>query len=358
MIYSIKKVYVALVLAVFLAFMLVQMPPTYSAEVTNPEKALTFLTDVVKLDMTEYNVTRVSNFVEYPTDLGGIAQEEVTYTLESNGSKLDASFRFRNNFLSWCKLYILEGSPLYAQQSTNVLDAAKGLLDRYQAYMGGASYLQTMHNMLDTITETKTMTTTSGNVKLTISNGAYAYTEWMYTSNGIDFDRKRIHFSFENGAFRSFRDDWDLYKIGSDSLDVPKEEAISIARDYAKTVTWKLYMENGTWVEVKDALVDEHVEAELLIGTSREPLTLYPYWRIQLYFDWIYQGNVYGITVALWADTGEILYYEPMAFLGDPPIPEFPSWTPLLFSFIALAGALAFYKRRLRKPQQSRPPSL
>lgn len=72
---------VALVLAVVLALPLLQVPNASSAEFSAPETALTFLADVIGLDMTKYNATLTNNRVEYPPDLGGLPQEYVDYTL-------------------------------------------------------------------------------------------------------------------------------------------------------------------------------------------------------------------------------------------------------------------------------------
>jgi len=62
----VKRITSTIVLLLVLAFPLLLMPKAYSAELTAPEKTLTFLTDVVKLDMTKYTVTLVSNWVDYP----------------------------------------------------------------------------------------------------------------------------------------------------------------------------------------------------------------------------------------------------------------------------------------------------
>jgi uncharacterized protein YuzE len=216
----------------------------YSIEPTAPEKTLIFLKDIVRLDLARYNVTLVSNVVEYPDDLGGLAEEHGYYTLESNESKLDVTYTFRNNILYYCNIGSVVGSPLYAQPpSSNVLDTAKSVLERYQTY-ADASYLQVMRGMLDTVTEVKDMTTTSDNVKLKLSTkGDITQFNWMYTSNGIDFTWKGTSVYFERGHLTFFLDGWYLYKIGSDSINVAEKEATSIARDYAKTVPWKLYKE-------------------------------------------------------------------------------------------------------------------
>ncbi len=300
---SIKKLNVALVLVMFSVLLLLQVSTACSAEFSAPEKALTFLTDIIGLDMTKYDATLTNNHVEYPSDLNGLAKEYVDYTIGSIESNLDVAIRFRNGSLVYCKIYAYNNSLRFVNPSTSVLDATKDILQKYQTYAGG-SYIQTMRDMLDTVTDVKNMTKSVGNIKLKISTGTDTCIDWMYTSNGIDFEKKRIHFSFRDGTFRSFRDDWSLYKIGSDSVIVSEEDAISIAMDATKNMP-KLHgsVDNET-VVLQPRVVEEPVEAELMVGI-KEPLTLYPLWHVQLYFDKLY-GNYYGVAVDVWANTKEI----------------------------------------------------
>lgn len=288
----------------------------YPEEWSAPDEALSFITNVVRLDMTKYDVKQVRN-LDYPSDLTGLAQERVIITLESGESKLDVICGFRKNALSDCTLYVLEGSPLFAQPSTNVLDAAKGFLDRHLTY-SGASYLQTMRNMLDSVNETKTVTTTSGNVKLEVSiEGDDASIYWIYTVNGLDIDRNNIRLSFLDGSFETFSDNWNLHKVGSTDVNVSEEEAIEIAVNRAKKYSWRVWV--GEWIEVKDFnIVEENIKTEFGFG-EREPFVLYPCWRILLPLDKVYPGFVACIAVALWADTAEIAYCQELGASGEPP---------------------------------------
>ena len=109
-----------LVLAVVLTLLLTQGASSDSAEPTAQEKAMAFLTDVVGLDMTKYNVTKVEHMVPNmtqlnqlgfdPTILAVMDEESVTFTLESAGNNLRALCKLRNNAISWCSL-----SPSWAQ---------------------------------------------------------------------------------------------------------------------------------------------------------------------------------------------------------------------------------------------------
>jgi hypothetical protein len=340
----------------------------YSAELSAPEKALAFLTNVVKLDMTKYNATLVGNWVDFPPHWGGIAQEVVRYDLDRAGeSKLYVTCRLRDKILYSCGLEVLKGSPIYTEpQPTNVLDMAKALLERYQTY-SGASYIQTMRNMLDTIDEIKNMTTTLDNAKLIIliedvptasSAEPIIHTnfEWIYTVNGIDAPQNVVSFALDQEVFRSFRDDWNLYKIGSTDVNVSKEEAIDMAMNAAENYTLKIWM--NEWIEVEFTIVDEPVTAELFMY-PRETLTVYPFWRIELYFDKLYY-SAYGIQVGIWADTKQIKYCESLSYAGGPPEKgnpttptneSFPTtWIVTAIAIVAVVGAtLLVYFKKVKK---------
>jgi hypothetical protein len=320
----VKRITSTIVLLLVLAFPLLQMPKAYSAELTAPEKTLTFLTDVVKLDMTKYTVTLVSNWVDYPPHWGGLAEEDVTYNLDwADESRLYVTCKFRENMLYSCSLEVLKGSPIFVQPSTNIVDEAKSLLEGYQAY-SGASYPQEMCDMLDKVDVTKEMTVTSSNIKLTTSSQnvqhdpameaiIHTYFEWMYTVNSVDAPQNVLRATFENGIFKFFRDDWSLFKIGSTSA-ISQEEAINLAMDAAEDYTLQIYLGDNTLTDVEFNLVDEPVTAELFMY-PRETLTVYPFWRIEVYFDKYYY-SAYGIQVGIWADTKQIEYCKSLSGLG------------------------------------------
>ena len=226
-----------------------------------------------------------------------------------------------------CSLQVRKGSPIFAEpQPTNLLDAAKGFIERYQTY-SGASYTQEMRNMLDTVDETKEVTVTSGNIKLTTSNQeiqndptaeAIESTsfEWTYTVNGVNTPQNMVRVTFDQGVFSSFRDDWALFKIGSTSA-ISQEEAINLAKNATEDYTLQIYLSDGL-TDVEFNLADEPARAELFMY-PKETLTVYPFWRIELYFDKYYY-SAYGIQVGIWADTGEIESCKSLSGLG--PISE------------------------------------
>ncbi|TRZ50163.1 MAG: hypothetical protein D4S01_07200 [Dehalococcoidia bacterium] len=329
-----KSFLVVLILMAVLTVPLIQLPKAYSAELTAPEKTLIFLKDIVKIDVTKYTATLARNWVDYPPHWGGLAQEVVRYNLEVvNESRLYVTCRFRENMLYSCSLQVLKGSPIFAEsQPTNLLDSTKRFLERYQAY-SGASYLQAMHNMLDTVNMTKDMTITSDNVKLTTSSQAIQNNraveaiertsfEWTYTVNGVDAPQNVVRITFDQGVFKSFRDNWSLCRIGSSNVNVSMDEAITLARNAAEDYTLQIYLDDGL-TDVEFNLVDEPVKVELFMY-PKETLTVYPFWRIKLYFDKLYY-SAYGIVVGIWADTKQIEYCESLSYTGGPPDRENPN---------------------------------
>ena len=323
---SLPRFLVALILMTVLSVSFVQLPAAYSAELTAPEKTMMFLEDVVEVDVAKYNVTLASNWVDYPPHWGGLAEELVRYNLNGgNESNLRVTCRFREDTIHSYSLQVSKGSLIFAEpQPTSLLDAVKGFIKRYRTY-SKASYIQKMCSMLDMVDETEDATVTSGNIKLTVLNQEVqnypaeavdrTLFEWTYTVNGVDAPQNVVRVTFEEGVFKSLVNDWDLYSIGSSEVNVSREEAINLARNAAEDYTLRIYLEDGL-TDVEFNLVDEPVRAGLSMY-PRETLTVYPFWRIDLYFDKFYY-SAYGIQVGIWADTGEIESCESLSGLGGP----------------------------------------
>ncbi len=141
-----------------------------SAELAVQDKALAFLKDVVKLDLAKCNVTLSSSSANYPPHWGGLAEEDIIYNLDADGSKLCVTFTFREKMLCSFGIEALQGSPIYAEsQPADVLGVTKTFLERYQTF-SGVLYIQEMRNMLGDVDATNSMKTTMGNIKLTIAN--------------------------------------------------------------------------------------------------------------------------------------------------------------------------------------------
>jgi hypothetical protein len=270
------------------------------------ERAMTIIRDVAQIDITKYQTTLLSDTVENRSDLGGVVEEILKYSLTTTESKIDLVLRFRNNHFSLYQLSLIEGIPPYAPiyvqpQSTDILEATIGLIERYKSSTSDP-YLEEMSRLLASSNETNNEQTL-GNTKLRITNnGDTAVVLLLYTVNGVDFSTKSLRVVFRNHFLQELSDDWFLYKVDSAQVNVSKEQAIQIARDAAKNFEW-----NADGVQVSNfSVLEEPVSAVFFPHPRTEPLTLVPYWYITLYLDREYPGGVNSITVGVWADTGKV----------------------------------------------------
>jgi hypothetical protein len=201
-----KKFCLSLVLVVVLALCFAQLYGGCVEDSSDADEVLVFLEEVVSLDVAEYDVTQLGTSVTYPDWLGGLPQLTGKYKLESETSKLDVLFKFRNNTLSWCLMRILEGSPHYTElQSNDVRDLATSFLQKYQAYCGDSD-IEAMRNLLDVVDVTENSTKTVGNLKLAVSVNTFSSSfDWRYTLDGADCGG--VDVSFRNGHFYAFGDD-------------------------------------------------------------------------------------------------------------------------------------------------------
>ena len=305
-----KRFLMPLVLVLVLMLVLVHTHRAYSAEATASEKALTFLTDVVRLDLASYNAKLLGVM-----ENGPFGSTIVKYTLESNESKLDVLYLSTGNVYVWCKLTPLKGSPLFAQPATTTIDGAKSILERYQTY-SGASYLQEMRNSLDTISVLEPKTTTMGDIRLetSILEGGKESIQWMNAVNGITNTYDIVALTLRNGTFEQFCDSWNLYKIGAANVKVGQEEAIRIAKENA-------YIRSGSNGDVNFTnftIVDSSVRAELKMQPKADNM-LYPNWLVLFGLDKVYFNQVTGIQVSIWGDNGEVGYVGNLGGYGAAP---------------------------------------
>jgi DNA-binding transcriptional ArsR family regulator len=274
------------------------------------DDAITFLQDVIQIDITQYHATLLSNTVEYRSDLGGVIEEILKYSLTNSDSQIDVVLRFRNKELSRYQMSLFEGSLVYAQpQPFSILDVVKDLIQRYSSFRDDA-YLKEMSSLISTVEETENTEITQGNTKLKITiSGNNAEVLWLYTENGVDFSPKSLSLVFENNVLKELTDGWFLFTIGSTEVTVSRDEAIQMARNAVQGFTWEA---NGAVVSDFNVLQDP-VSAVFHPTLRQEGVALIPYWEVTLYLDKVYPGGVNRIAVGIWADTGEVRRIVPQS---------------------------------------------
>lgn len=324
---SLKKSSAAVLMMVLLAILL-QTSIVNSATPTASEKSLTFVEDVAGLNLAKYKVQLVMNNKTSPSDSRSFAIESVLYKLESTDSKLEIACDFIGNTLTWCKIYRIAGSPLFARPPIASVGGVKSLLGRYQTH-SDVSYLQPMQDTLNTITEIHPLTKTVGNTRLEITKtaGKDTITSFVWTDAPAHITNtyKVLVLRLRNGAFESITNWWDIYNIGNFDVKVDKENAVQIAKEQAKKCSWsdgKNVLSNVTFADEPEAVLTE------LRMQPRDGNTLYPQWEICLGLDYIHAGGITQIDVLLWADTGEIATILPSSYYGVVPSDMTPTQPP------------------------------
>jgi DNA-binding transcriptional ArsR family regulator len=129
------------------------------------DKAIIFLQDVIQIDITDYQATLLSNTVESRSDLGGVVEQILRYSLTNSESQIYVTLRFRDRQLSRYQLSLFEGSPIYAEaQPFAIVDIVKNLLGRLRSF-ASTFYFEAMSAMLTSVNGTENAEVTAGNIK-------------------------------------------------------------------------------------------------------------------------------------------------------------------------------------------------
>ena len=279
----------------------IQRLQTYGA---GSDKVLSFFKNVTKLDTTVYTVSLDDNEVVWRSDIGGVSEENLKYSLKSNFNNLNIDIRFRNNHFSRYDLHMIESTPIFAQtQPSDVLQNAKFTLARYKVYSGD-DYLSQMSSLLDTVTRIENnQEVTDGNIKLQIfSSAGTVLFAWMYTENGIDYQTKGLQMVFQNNILTTLTDGYFLYTVGNTNLAVSREQAIEIAKNYVKTLTYNIEGQQVSGFTV----ADDPISVQLVPHTRGNSVALVPYWYVELALNQIYAGGKNVVTVGIFADTSQV----------------------------------------------------
>ena len=207
----------------------------------------------------------------------------------------------------------MNGPVISDRQYANLLDAVKSFLEKYQTYSKIDS--TNLTSMLDNVDLTKNVTSIVGDTKLIITNNIFGgeeitYLKWANTVNGADYTLLQLGF-LKNGSFEVFMDERAVYTIVDTSVNVSREQAIEIA---LKNLSSYSYLMPDQSIVSDFNVTEDKITAELSI--SRANYELRPYWDIRMPLNQTYPGSVQGITVFIWANTGEIISYGNIAFGG------------------------------------------
>jgi len=267
------------------------------------DKMANFVRNITHIDTRRYTISLLSSTVQWRTDLGGVSEEESQYSFKSSTSNLNIDLRFRNGHFSRYELTMIESYPIFTQvEPYDILQNARGILSRYRVYSGDA-YLTEMSDLLAAVNETRNLAVTKGNMKLEITvSGNTVVLFWMYTENNIDYQAKGLQMTFQGNVLTTMSDGYFLYTKGDDGMSVTAEQAVNIAKNYVKTLTWTI---EGKQVSGFNVL-DTPLSVQLVPHTRGNSVELIPYWYVKLSLDRIYSGGINEVAIGIYADTGQV----------------------------------------------------
>ncbi|MCW4011325.1 MAG: hypothetical protein NWF05_12035 [Candidatus Bathyarchaeota archaeon] len=341
-----------------------QISTANAADFSAKEELSAFVTQVLGIDLSQYNQTNENYKIKYPSTYGGVVKEEdLTSDYYANdGSHIQVFAVIYNGYPGMIIIDCL-GSTKYVNQPLpeNKLNAAKTVLARYPSFAAAygidSQAAVAASTMLEPLTELVTTETTQGNMKMeawarinsdwlsligsTVNDTGI---DWTYTAKGYDADKKCLRVTFaesEQGFEVIFQDTWGLFQIAD--VSVSEFEAKNIARSTASKLNltsvgadnstvvlhpdWSGERVDARLVMVPGQVYNDSLNAEIHYADSgsivREPLMLYPEWVFIFYFDKNI-GDMTGVQVGVWGDTGEIVLCTAYGHYGN----GAPIWTP------------------------------
>ncbi len=174
------------------------------------DEVLSFLEEVVGIDVQKYDITAFNSSSSYPSWLGGLEQLTGKYSLESETNNLEVLFKFRNASLSWCLVRNIVGQIHYSEPpSADIYVVVYDFLQRYQSYTHDSD-VEELKNMLISVGVTENSTTMKDNMRLIVTVTSFSSSlDWRYTSNGTEYSRLSV--SFRDGNFYSVSINKSLY---------------------------------------------------------------------------------------------------------------------------------------------------
>jgi len=309
--------------AVLFAVLLTGQVPSMIFPETPPllrEHALSFLTEVVGFNLTEYSI--VHSEYSPSTDMvssNGLPITSLSYTLQSSENKVHASFGYtleNGNYTLESYSHIYLDSPAFVYPPyppDNLLNWTKSFMERYQSFQSDVAYVSEMRKTLDTVDRLEPLNVTSGSIKLQISikqfnvNEIYTSITFLYTSEGVDYEGKAVGFNFHNGLYAHFADTWNKVKVGNEHVIVLEDEALSMAWQQAESyVQDKFGNETARKLQSTPKLM--YLSAEH--GGAG---TFYPMWRIEFGFDEPFYSATDAVTLS-YIEVGIWAYNRQVAF--------------------------------------------
>ena len=306
-----SKIVTLALLTLITAVLLISATNVNAAAVDTKSQSISALNSVIGIKTDSYSITQNTK----QDNLYGAPQERVNSFFTSEQGSFRVTFSYTKGYLNQIYFSDIKGTIQTSQPKTSYIENSKQFLNNFGKYTGDSIYNQ-FASMLNNIESGKNANITSKNVNLIVTNRETSSSIiWTYAdSNGLKANDKRVEFSYENGQLIGFINNWQLYKVaGTPKLSA--DQATSLAIEASKTFSYEATVDNKTQ-KVSGFSFDPKSLGHGILSYANfyesksardsDPFILYPLWYFNLGFDKFYPGDVSGLTVAIWADTGKI----------------------------------------------------
>lgn len=287
----------AFLFVMLLVFSSTQLPVSNAEPATFEERALTYINNVLPLDMTQYNVTSISVNWLPPGYQDTRVWNTTSVYLSGPNSTVNVGFIFVNGIMRQCRTTYLSGTPLMEPGYVSMSQVAAEVLTRHDAVVGAdSSQLIAALNGQSSSASLKVSSTPMYNMKTV--NGELVRTDylgettsyiWTLSVDGVGYNT--VVLTFENGRLCDIQDDRSCYPIGGTDVNITKEQAFDLAKEHISNYT------NNFNLTVTN-------EAATIGSFARNYSQLYPCWMVTLRFDL----NVDDVSIYVWADTGDVFW--------------------------------------------------
>jgi hypothetical protein len=306
-------------LCVFMLIVLISVPllmyaPKAQAIDSTPnleDKALSFLDDVIQLDMSKYKVTL------YENESNG---NHLFYKLNPNtqsqfGSDTNAIFSFYNGILGSCDLSPGIEGLMYKQPFTDRFNVTLGIVQRFESWAND-SWVKGMEDLMVKVGSEKNTFQVSANESLRITVLSDGFGQYKFSNylDGLEYTGVFVGMGNSSSGDVFFTDSRAFYTIGNTTINVSRDQAISIAEDYVKNNSYKHIFGNGTSTDVSNLNVTGISFANLAINQGYAPMelignsnVLFPFWDIRVNVNNMPARGLQGIGVMILANNGTVV---------------------------------------------------
>jgi hypothetical protein len=323
-----------------------------NSSVSAKDKMPVFLSDVFGLDLSKYSVAEEGYGTHY--EMGGLVEVDgYSCTLvNSKGGQVAIHGTFHNGFPYWFHISPRSDDPLYyvLDPLDGSVKSMKSFFERYVVFAQKYGIPTIDKSVaLDLFSRAPSNLPASqlsaarvalDDVSLYISQEGFGFGSII---DGVEVPNKSLGLTFVNNVL-TFSDSFTFYEVSScvnffSSEDEFTSFAFGLAQKFCEDYVFYQVGEGGVEVEVRPDWSDMWSDVSLKMisgqqfnnalndallaqgvgissgGTVREASVLYPFWSAIFYFSRPV-GNVVGVQVGVWGDTGDVAYCYEYGFLG------------------------------------------